>query len=389
MKKTSSLKLKHRLRAAIKRAERSNRKIEGRVSMDVKPIYLKPLSGNLKNRHKDDSARIQTPAELDLYSKQNFEHFCRFISNLREMSKYNDRIVLCFRHTYQITAGAALRLLSEVDHLQTTNPTLSFGCSIPARKRGKYKNTDRVIEEILQQIGFFTLIGQPERTPTKQANIAKWKQLSGDLADGSLAGSLLNSLPSSISKKSKSHLYKGAIEAMANSVDHAYPDAEDNPNPQDYDSIGENRWWMLVGVDSNNMTLIISDLGVGIPFTLPKKHPDSLLKSIFTRFGIIGNADADLIHASTFIKRTRTNQTHRGKGGADIRSITEHFPTALLSIRSNRGCYVVGGAGRSSAIPDGYDAIADAGGREWTASYNGSIRGTLIEWTVSLKELEE
>jgi hypothetical protein len=381
MKKRSNTKAKHEIRAALKRATRSNRtKGKGEI-VNVNPIYLRPFNGDITARRPHEDPKIQVPAKLDLYSKQNFDAFCKFIGNLREMAKYNERIILCFRHTHRITAAAALRMLAEVAHLQTNLKNLSFGCSIPPKRRGKYKNADKVVEGILQQIGFFKLIGQPERTPTKQSNITCWKQLSGYLADGSLAGSLLNSLPVSISKQSKAQLYKGAIEAMANSVDHAYP-GTGATHP-------ENRWWMLVGTSSDKITLIVCDLGVGIPVTLPQKHPDSLLKSIFKLCGIMGNGDADLIHASTFIKRSRTNQTHRGKGGADIRAITEHFPSALLSIRSNRGCYVVAGARREGSMPDGYKLLPGTNGREWSASYNGSIQGTLIEWTVSLKELEE
>ncbi|MGM7282588.1 hypothetical protein ABRY74_12185 [Pseudomonas guariconensis] len=382
MKKQASHRAKHELRAALKRAARSRRRKGPGQSLDLNPIYLKPFSGALKNRRHHDDAKIQTPAKLDLYAKDNVEIFCRFLTNLREMAKYNNRIILCFRHTHRITAAAALRLLAEVSHLQESFDNLSFGCSIPVKRRGKFRNSDRAIEAILQQIGFFTLIGQPQRSPSKQADIAQWQQLSGSLADGSLAASLLNSLPASVTKKAKAHLYKGAIEAMANSADHAYPEASPG-------SKQENRWWMLVGTSSDKITLIVCDLGVGIPVTLPIKHPDSLLKTIFKKLRIIGNDDANLIHASTFIKRTRTNQTHRGKGGADIRSITEHFPSALLSIRSNRGCYIVAGAEREAKMRKGYEELSDTGGREWSASYNGSIRGTLIEWTVSLKELEK
>jgi hypothetical protein len=276
-----------------------------------------------------------------------------------------------------------LRLLAEVSHLLHTHKHLTFGCSVSHRRRGKYKNTDRAIEAVLQQIGFFKLIGQPERAPTNRADISMWRQESGILADGTLAGRLLNCLPSSVSKRSKAQLYKGAIEAMANSADHAYPIAEDASISID------NRWWMLVGLNQSSLTLIVCDLGVGIPVTLPKKHPDTMLQSIFRTFGIVGNGDAELIHASTFIKRSRTNQTHRGKGGADIRSITEHFPSALLSIRSNRGCYVVAGPEYQGRVRPDYRTIDGTDDREWSASYDGSIRGTMIEWTVSLKELEK
>lgn len=383
MKKVNTKRLKHRLHAANKRLARDRRTKGAGATVDINPIFLKPNFRSFKVSSEFSSPRIQAPSKLDLYSKDNFELFCNFIINLRSASKYNDRVIICFRDTHRITAAAALRLLAEVSNLLKTHENLSFGCSVSNRRRGKYKNTDRVIEAVLQQIGFFNIIGQPERAPTKQADISIWRQLSGNLADGSLAATLLNSLPQTISKKSKAHLYKGAIEAMANSVDHAYPSEYDG------EPLPENRWWMLVGTKQDSITLIVCDLGVGIPVTLPKKHPESMLKSIFKKIGIIGNGDAELIHASTFIKRTRTNQTHRGKGGADIRSITEHFPSALLSIRSNRGCYVVAGPSHPGKMRDDYRVIPETNGREWSASYNGSICGTMIEWTVSLKELEE
>ena len=383
MKKVNIKRLKHRLHAAEKRLARDKRTKGKGAVIDVSPIFLKPNFRSFKMRSEFSNPRIQAPTKLDLYSKDNFELFCNFITNLELASKYNDRVIICFRDTHRITAAAALRLLAEASRLLKAHPTLSFGCSVPNRRRGKYKNTDRIIEAVLQQIGFFSIIGQPERAPTKQADISIWRQLSGSLADGSLAANLLNSLPQTISKKSKAQLYKGAIEAMANSVDHAYPPEHA------IDPLTENRWWMLVGTKEDSITLIVCDLGVGIPVTLPKKHPESMLKSIFKKIGIIGNGDAELIHASTFIKRTRTNQTHRGKGGADIRSITEHFPSALLSIRSNRGCYVVAGPSHHGKVSDDYRVIPGTDGREWSASYDGSIGGTMIEWTVSLKELEE
>lgn len=345
--------------------------------------YLKLKPSPSGTASYDTTPRIKAPSKLDIYSKDNFGAFCNFLQNLEQTSKYNDRVIISFQNTHRITAAAALRLLAGVSNLLMKYPALSFGCSIPSRRAGhKYKEADRAIEDVLQQIGFFKLIGQPERPPTKRADIAAWSQLSGDLADGSLAASLLDSLPSSITRKSKAQLYKGAIEAMANSVDHAYPAQLDGTPAK------ENRWWMLVGEKQENITLIVCDLGVGIPVTLPKKHPESMLKAIFQKCKILGNSDAEMIHASTFIKRTRTHQTHRGKGGADIRSITEHFPGALLSIRSNRGCYVVAGESYAGKIRSGYAKIDGAEGREWSASYSQSICGTLIEWTVSLKELE-
>ena len=382
MKITLTKNSTHRLRAANKRYLRALRVKGPGVLGYISFRYLKPKFKDIKFTHSTFNPTVFAPPELDMYARYNLEVFSSFLENLKLSSKYNNHVIISFKDTKRITACAGLRLLAEVSHMLKLHPTLSFGCSFAKARRGRNKNSSNQIEQALQQIGFFNAIGKPSIALTRSDQPTVWQQLSGDLADGSLAASLLNCLPSSISKISKSHLYKGAIEAMANSVDHAYPpEAGENTN-------NENRWWMLVGTKQNSITQIVCDLGVGIPITLPKKHEENTLISIFRNIGILGSCDAELIHASTFIKRSRTNLPYRGKGGADIRSITEHFPSALLSIRSNRGCYVVAGLNHPGIVSDGYEQIPGTQDREWSASYNGSIHGTMIEWTVSLKDLE-
>lgn len=386
VKKINKDKLPFIIKAGENRALRALRKKKSTSVTErelLSPLYLKPNPKLKGATIHSQTPRVHAPLELDIYTSENFEKFCLFIKNLRLASQHNNRLLICFRDTRRITAGAALRLMAEIDYLTSLYPKLSFGCSVASKKTNhRFKNSDKVIEGILQQIGFFKAIGQPERAPTKQADIKIWRQLSGELADGSLAASLLNCLPLTIGKKAKSQLYKGAIEAMANSVDHAYPDATNGNSDK------ENRWWMLVGTREDSMTLIICDLGVGIPQTLPLKHDLSLLTSITRALNILGNSDAELIRTSTFIKRTRTHLTYRGKGGADIRSITENFPSALLSIRSNRGCYVVAGRDFQGKIQGkNRNYVPDTDQHEWTSNHQGSICGTLVEWTVSLKAL--
>lgn len=382
MKKSLAKYSIHKGRAANKRYLRDKRVKGPGVLGYVSFRYLKPKFQDLKFIYNSFNPTVYAPPQLDMYTRSNLELFSNFIENLRLSAKYNNHVVISFKGTYEITACAGLRLLAEVSHLLKIHSTLSFGCSFRKVRRRNSKKNDNQIDRALHQIGFFDAIRQPGLAPIRGNDNAVWQQLSGNLADGSLAANLLNSLPASISKISKAQLYKGAIEAMANSVDHAYP-SEENEDPN-----LENRWWMLVGTKQNSITQIVCDLGVGIPVTLPKKHKESTLTAIFRKIGVLGSGDAELIHASTFIKRSRTNLPYRGKGGADIRSITEHFPSALLSIRSNRGCYVVAGLKHPGIVSDGYEEIKDAKGREWSASSNGSIHGTMIEWTVSLKDLE-
>lgn len=385
MKKLNREKQQAAINAANSRAERSclrkNKKPSDRAITDQRILRVN-ISGELKTRY-ISATKMQAPTKLDIYKPENYELFASFINRLRQLAKFNERILICFRDTHRITAGAGLRLVAEVDHLLKIYPTLSIKCSLPTKQsKSKYKNHEQVVESALQQIGFFNAIRQPERHIKSYSNVTFWKQRSGDTADGSLAAGLLDYLPKEVDRKTRSHFYRGAIEAIANCVDHAYPSSSTDEHCTD------RRWWMLAGVRESSLTIIVCDIGVGIPCTLPLKHPQSLITHISRRFNILGETDADLIRASTFIKRTRTLLTHRGKGGADIRSITDHYPGALLSIRSNRGSYsVVGESFQHNKRDRWKNFIEGTNDREWSSDHGNSICGTIIEWTVSLEAL--
>lgn len=248
MKKNLTENSTHRLRAANKRYRRSLRIKGPGVLGYVSFRHLKPKFKDSNLTHNLVNPTVYAPPQLDMYARSNLELFSNFLENLRLSSKYNDHVIISFKGTNEITACAGLRLLAEVSHLLKLYPTLSFSCSFAKQRHNRNKKTYNRIEQGLQQIGFFDAIRQPNIPLSRNEHVAVWQQLSGNLADGSLAASLLNSLPDSISKISKSHLYKGAIEAMANSVDHAYPSEEaENSN-------AENRWWMLVGKMQNSIT---------------------------------------------------------------------------------------------------------------------------------------
>mgnify|MGYP003631428317 CR=1 FL=1 len=180
-------------------------------------------------------------------------------------------------------------------------------------------------------------------------------------------------------------MYRGAIEAIANCVEHAYPDGSYGRL-----SASDTRWWMLVGIDAEHISIIVCDLGVGIPTTLPRKHPEKLLARIASRFGILDQSDGELIRASTYIRRTRTELENRGKGGQDFRSIVELFPAAQLTIRSNRGAFSLTGENCLHARREKNRRFVEGTNRtESVSNYSNSIRGTIIEWVLSAEDFAE
>lgn len=378
MKKLSRDKLEFLLRAGQKREYREKR-------------------ANIKRRKKSSSSRkrsqrdfsfnlIHAPTKLDLYSPKNHNVFVGFLDTLRKSVKTYTKTVISFRDSHRITASAGLMIVAETDRLLTAFPGASVRCSFPSKAAtGKYGASDRVVEASLNQIGLFKLIGQRNNLTSKQADINMWRQLSGQTADGSLASSLLESIGGDMSDIVKKKIYRGAIEAIANCVEHAYPYPR-----KDGMNLNDNRWWMLVGKDDANLCIIVCDLGVGIPETLPKKHPTKLLDQIKSRFGISDNSDSELIRASTHLKQTRTQLSNRGKGGKDFRSITRNFPTASLIIRSNKGAFFIEGE-HARPLPKASTRrfVPDTGRKESTVEHALSIHGTLIEWVVPLQDLEK
>lgn len=371
MKKLRREKLRFQRSAALKRHLRSIRQIP------PKRIASPSDYGIFK---------VFAPPKIDIYSPSSCDKFLNFLRIYRNKCRFHKKVQICLRNTTRITAAACLLLYAETDRLLKNIPGLSISCSLPpSHRNSKFKVEEYIVESALKQVGFFTLIGQKSRQIRNYASVAYWRQLSGNLADGSLAASLFNSLPAELDKFTRGRLYRGAFEAMANCVEHAHPTTR-----ADGLNISDNRWWMFIGIKDNNLSILVCDLGVGIPNTIGK-HGKSLISTISKKIGINQDTDADLIHASTFVKRTRTQQGHRGKGGPDLRSIVETFPSAFLSIRSNRGRYVMKGPQHASKAHrrEKRNFIPGTNGNEWKSNQSESIFGTIVEWNLSLKDMHK
>lgn len=329
---------------------------------------------------------LAAPSKLDLYSPKNHTRFIDFLEKLRAHVSSNEFTTITFRDTNRITASAGLMLVAETDRLMKAYPNSKISCFLPPRvSEGVYRNANNTVESALNQIGFFKLIGQANNRCAKIKSVSMWKQLSGDTADGSLASSLLESLSSHVPQVSRRKIYRGAIEAIANCVEHAYPTPrKDGLNIQD------SRWWMLVGIDDNDLNVLVCDLGVGISETLPEKHPQTLLDHIKNTFNIFGTSDSEMIRMSTLIKQTRTQLYNRGKGGKDFRSITKNFPAATLTIRSNKGVFYIRGATSKPLRNISARRFVEGTNRtESMLEHSKSIHGTILEWIVPLKEVKE
>ena len=122
------------------------------------------------------------------------------------------------------------------------------------------------------------------------------------------------------------------------------------------------------------LSVVFCDLGVGIPKTLPITKPDSWRRilSLFPGKPEDGNIIKEAVEES----RSRTGESHRGKGLSQLVDFIHNqgkMDASFVTIFSNFG------AVQKSADEEGYTI----------KNYQDSILGTLIQWNMPIREENE
>ena len=161
-------------------------------------------------------------------------------------------------------------------------------------------------------------------------------------------------------------LYAGIVEAMSNSVQHAY----EGPRADGLD-LGVRGWWMFSQEIDGNLTVALCDLGIGIPVSLPasKKWSREVLEGILSRVSL-AHPDASWIKEVVELQKTRTGEEHRGKGLGEILDVVRRARSGYLRIMSNHGLYGFKGETRQEDVRD----------------LRRSIMGTIVLWTIPLEQ---
>lgn len=310
---------------------------------------------------------IQAPNKIVL-AREISRSFVLFKTEIEEKSKLasqSHRILkLNFRETAIIDAPACAVLIATLDTIRNQFPELKFKVMRPkAKPADQRKRSPYDVDGVFCHIGLYKMLGFNYSSSSSQKNVKCWHFIQSDNTDGSITTPLLNELKAmGINTKG---MYSSYIEAIANAVEHAY--AENIPTHRKF---AVKRWWMLLAVLDNELSLFVCDLGHGIPNTLEKTQHAKILAKIWEKLKQLGKPTKDSIYikASTMIKETRTGRGYRGKGGEDIRSIIDKTPNSRLIIRSNRGMYVYNGKNKP----------------ELTKESTYSIQGTVIQWNLPL-----
>ncbi len=255
-------------------------------------------------------------------------------------------------------------MLAEIDRLQKIRGDRYIHGNAP---------NHRVAAQALEQIGVLKMIKSPQRPKPTHREVIYWRYTNGTEIEAEKVGTVIEQLldVEAIDHEITGTMMEGATEAMTNSVMHAYDSDFKQWNPL------EKHWWMFAGIREEHLTIIMCDLGLGIPNSLQLKHDpttiEKMLNGIKDWFGGTGE-DSRRIKISMEIGSTSSDLDHRGLGMSQLKSIIDTMREGNLFILSNRGCY-------------NYN-YTDGRFREHLSDFKSSVDGTIIGWKIPVKHLK-
>lgn len=299
--------------------------------------------------------KLIAPKHIDYYNFYNYELTNKLIDDMKScVQDFNRRVSIDFSNTKGISAAAMISLLAEVDLLvkQSSHGIRAVSFSHPKSEK---------VRSILKQVGFYGLLNKECGETEDYEDVVFWKYASGACSEAILAQPIMQEIKKEVEVQSSRRLYRGFVEAMSNSVEHAYVD--DNLHCEEE---GTARWWAFAGIDEKRLVVVICDKGVGIPNTLPKTQGISKLSRLFEKLKLDMTRvkDSAYIKAAASLSHTRTGKEHRGKGLTDMKSVIDVIGSGNLSIFSNKGFYL---------YKNGDAAIRD---------HKRSVCGTIVEWSI-------
>ncbi len=345
-----------------------------------KKLKRKYKNSQIKKTHsikaKDDEFSAIAPARIDLYKSKHHTEFIEFKHDLEakaeaaRQSNYTKALRICFRNSTVITAAAGLLLVATVDNIIAKHPQLLFKVTRPPNRRtNPGSKTENLVDSVLVHLGFYKLIGHGDiKRRCDAKSVTCWQYAYGDDASGEIAATLIQKLATYGVKTNK--LYRSCFEAVANATEHAYTDKISTSKP-----FNLKRWWFFVGVLNDKITVLICDLGHGIPNTLEVTQSSSMLEKLWKKLNFTSKPtnDCELIRASTIVKETRTKEEYRGKGGTDIKTFVDQTEDSSMLIFSNHGYYKYLGSNKPSLALDN----------------KKSVDGTIIQWTIPYLDSEQ
>lgn len=224
----------------------------------------------------------------------------------------------------------------------------------------KCVNVTNKILQVLYQIGLLSLCNQTKPVEITRDDVMFWRFCCGRQAIGNKFDNVVP-LDDRFSRiPSDADLYGACIEATNNVARHAY--CEKNSIIQVAHQ--KEAWWCFSQIKNNKLVVIVCDLGVTIPYTLPKNMPD--LTSFLQKKNFYELSDSQMIFSAIQYSRSRTENLNRGNGLNKIAEIAK-IKNGMVSIQSRHGSV-------TCSENSGY----------YNRDFKVPIFGTIIYWSLPL-----
>jgi len=206
---------------------------------------------------------------------------------------------------------------------------------------------DRGVFNLLYNIGFFELANvdlKNSELVIESKNFKILKLVGGKLSDGDVIYNLFEKLCSpkelGFGDDVLLNINSAMMEAVLNSVEHAY---KENNSLSKY----QHRWWITGALDFSKRLLkfVVFDRGKTIPVTLNTWDRYPAVQRVFRFLGQEApdpkdsSRDGTAIAAAMAVGKTSTKLPNRGKGLAQIESVTQFCQESKIRIYSRCGSY--------------------------------------------------
>jgi hypothetical protein len=320
------------------------------------------VSHKLRGKTPIKAARVEIEVPQALCLDKKHGETCAFIGRIREVVRSGKRASLVFRDVQTVRTSALMYLVSQIHRLRFEHGQNCITGTYP---------DNLGVERLMAESGFFSLLGIRTRErvqkPSRGRRYIQFRSGTG------LAGTRLKEVREEIlqddflmSVQVRHKIFRAISEAATNVGHHAYATKAFVTSAAAKDLFG--RWWLLASLNRprNLFTLVFSDMGVGIPKTLPRRYPIEQVRAALSLLPGFRVDDGQMIEAAMVLGRTRTHLDNRGKGLLDLTQLIDLLGGGEMNIYSRHG------------------VVTYASGATKVKNMVGLIEGTLIEWKLPL-----
>ena len=312
--------------------------------------------------------RVHAPSTLGLAHYVHRNATIAFCSRFRKAVLEDRRdLILDFTATKLIQPEGMLLVVAELDRIKRMvagNKVLR--CSLP----GGSAEPTQIVRQVLYQVGVLDLTSYDTSLfdPAEfHDSVRHWQYATGTRVDEE-PGNILEAYEGKIAPALMQKMQIGLSEAITNCLHHAYK----APRGDNCPFFGERRWWMFTRESDDQLTVVVCDLGIGIPNSLPLTWGKATIGKLLSNLGV-KQEDLASIQLALRLGESSTGEGHRGKGLPQIWNATRASSAGHIAIHSGRGLL-------------GYSGTRQ---EDVASQYRSSILGTMIVWTVPVEAAKD